>query len=304
MRIASIDIGTNTILMLVADTLQSGGLKRVHDEQSVARIGKSVDSRKFIHDDAFIRCRDILLRYKETAVRLGTESIIATGTSALRDASNRAEFIDRMLKETGIHIDVLSGNDEARLTYLGAVSNVPVVSDRYAVIDIGGGSTEVIVGDGHSPESAVSKDIGCVRLTERFLHSRPPTTDECEALRNHVRDALASYPGFEPGTPVIAVAGTATTLAAVDLGLTEYDWLAVSGHHLRYERIHDFGLSFSSMLPEELTTALSVDPGRADIILAGVLILDEFMRARKIDHVIVSDLGLRYGAALERFSSQ
>lgn len=302
MRIASIDIGTNTILMLIADVLQDGSLRFVRDEHVIARLGRGVDENNNILPDAFERVAKTLGEYRTTAQNERCDRIIACGTSALRDARNQKDFLDFIRKRLDMEIRVLSGKEEAELTYRGAVSGfVEKGKERhFAVLDIGGGSTELTSGINEQVLNAASFDIGSVRLTERYLKSSPPVSDGLDAAREKIRHHLASLPRLQPGTELVGVAGTLTTLAAMDLSLKSYDREKVDGHSLTLttvERIFDL---LKSKSLEEIKSIPQILPQRADILLAGVLILHEVMKHVHLEKVTASDRGLRYGLIKER----
>ena len=307
MRIASIDIGTNTILMLIADIEQNAGQHRlivVKDELVIARMGKGVDHHRRILPETFERVRDFLLRYKQIAQECSSDSLIACGTSALRDAANREEFVAYVLKETGIVIRVLSGDDEARLTFHGAISEYPSGYGSYGVVDIGGGSTEIIVGSHKDIRSHVSLDIGSVRLTERFLKSSPPTASQVDETLAYIRATFAGgqiVPSQE--MRLIGVAGTVTTLAAIHQQLPSYDRDKINGYALSLGIIESIYERLRPLAVDQILALPQISPGRADIILAGIMILKEFMRHIDDDTIIVSDRGLRFGLALETLRS-
>lgn len=304
MRIASIDIGSNTILMLVADIDEGGTLRVVADEQAIARLGEGINVSGVIGTSAFERASVILSAYLKRAGALNPERIIATGTSALRDARNQEDFLLEMRVRFGLPIEVLSGDDEARLTYRGTLSGFPDGPARYAVLDIGGGSTELCVGDRHDISAQRSLDIGCVRLTERFLHDAPPSLEDRADMEDAVLRTIRAFPAVVPeSTTFVAVAGTPATLAAMDLGLPAFDREAVSGHILTTERIRQFYEEFSRMSHAELLACAQVDPGRADILLAGTCILFLFLRWNDVQSVVVSERGLRYGIALREWDA-
>lgn len=299
MRISTIDIGTNTILLLVAETKGNRIEKILRDEQVIARLGKGVDKRRMIDQDAFLRAAGFLNSYRETSDKLGSEKIIAVGTSALRDAANKREFCEFVLQKTGIGIEILPGEEEAEWTFRGAIGEAEETAGNFTVLDIGGGSTEIISGSRSKILRKVSLDIGCVRIAERVLRAHPPTREMVSEARALVRGALGSFDAAGINSSrAIAVAGTVTTLAAIRLNLDHYDPKRVEGFVLRF---HDVREEFDRLKMKtigELRAIRQVSPGRADILLAGVLILQEFMETARLSEIRVSDRGLRYGIVL------
>ncbi|MFZ4619023.1 MAG: Ppx/GppA family phosphatase [Bacteroidota bacterium] len=296
MRIASIDIGTNTILLLIAEPRSDGSLNILHDEQVIARLGKGVDSERVINQETFVRVSGFLKEYKRTCDRLGAEKICAVGTSAVRDAKNRKEFISAMEEQTGILIEVLSGDDEARWTYRGGISEFAGKAEQYSVVDIGGGSTEIIVGNAEGIVSKVSVDIGSVRLTERILKDSPPETAALIEAHEFIASQIPSEAvRLIPQTFAVGVAGTLTTLAALHQALPAYDRTKVSGYTLT---LNDIGALFGSLKDKSVSQIAAfpqISAGRADIILAGILILMGYMERSGLQKITVSDRGLRYG---------
>lgn len=304
MRIATIDIGTNTILMLIADVGADGTLSVVRDEQVIARLGKGVDRHRRITDDAFIRVKQFLERYQRIAASHEVGNIVAVGTSALRDAANAAEFIDFIHQNTGIRIEVLSGHQEAELTYQGAVSEFLTEEDQqeFAVLDIGGGSTELTIGVGNNLISRESFDLGCVRLTERFLKQSPPSQEGIEEALGDVISWTSRLHRISPQSRLLGVAGTVTTLAAIDLCLERYDPARVSGHRLSLDTIGRLTRELQSLTVYEMIRRYpQIEAGRADIFYAGMLILLEYMKALGSEEIAASDRGLRYGLAAKEF---
>jgi exopolyphosphatase/guanosine-5'-triphosphate,3'-diphosphate pyrophosphatase len=302
MRVASIDIGTNTILMLIADLSADGSLSIISDEQVVARVGKGLNKTGVIEWDAFTRSERFLSVYLEKARQHNVDVLRCTGTSALRDAKNREDYLEYMHQKLHMEIEILTGDDEALWGYGGAISGFSNRSGRFAVLDIGGGSTELTIGEGFRILQRKSIDIGCVRLTEKFLLHSPPTAAELEALLIHIDDAINAYPSFNSAdTTFVGVAGTVTTLAAVELGLGDYDRNAIAGFHLTREMIERRYDQFCTMSSSGLEEVLRIDPGRADIILVGVAILKRIVEIRDIPAVIVSERGLRYGIAMREW---
>ena len=219
MMSAAIDIGTNTVLLLIASIDTRGQLATLVDEQRVPRLGKGVDESGNINRSALNRLIDVLLEYRAMIADHGVESITVTGTSALRDAANRQHVLHRVRAATGFEITVLSGEDEALLSYRGAVSGL-AEGGSAVVLDIGGGSTEIISGEGESILFHTSRDVGAVRLTERFFRHDPPLPEEIQSALSTVRAAFADVPPFdETRCRLVGVAGTPTTLALLDQGI-------------------------------------------------------------------------------------
>ena len=299
MRISSIDIGTNTILLLTADVDAVSIVRIVHDEQVIARLGKGVDEHHVINQETFRRAAGFLQSYNETSRSLQSEKIIAVGTSALRDASNKKEFCEFILRTAGISIEILSGDDEAEWTCRGAVVGIDTSTESFTVLDIGGGSTEIISGIRSQILDKVSLDIGCVRVTERLLRASPPTereiTETRELIRNNLKQASFTRTGVQRA---IGVAGTVTTLAAMRLQLAQYDPKQIHGYELHYSDILQSFTLLKGKTVDEIKSIPQISAGRADVILAGVLILLEFMEAAGLEKITVSDRGLRYGIIL------
>jgi len=302
MRIATIDIGTNTILMLIADISPTGMITVISDDQAIARLGKGVDKTGAIGWDAFTRCESILKQYTTKARELRVDVLRTTGTSALRDAHNREDFTDYMQQRLELEIEILDGDEEALWSYGGAISGFSVRDKQFAVLDIGGGSTELTIGAGFHITARRSLDIGCVRLTEKHLHSSPPSDAEMESVLQHIDSVIDDYPNFDAATTnLVGVGGTATTLAAVELGLRDYDGARVAGYKLTRDAIESRFDEFRGMSKEQLQNTLRIDPGRADIILIGITILHRFLCKRRIDSMVVSERGLRYGIAMREW---
>lgn len=299
MRVAAIDIGTNTVLLVICDVGADGSLQVIDDVQRFARIGRRVDAGREILTDAFDRCADILIEFRERAHRHKVDVLRATGTSAVRDAHNRDRFISTMHQRTGVQIDVLSGDEEAQLTFMGALTGLSRSShERYAVLDIGGGSTELAIGTRIALEAHASLDVGCVRMTEQHLHHDPPSNEECDRLHRALQDAMSALPSLDADTTrCIAVSGTPLSLAALDLRCTRIDDPMLEGHVLTRLRIAELRHHLQQCTHAQLVSAHNVDPGRADILLAGAMILESFMDARDVGCVHVSGRGLRHGVA-------
>ncbi len=301
MKIASIDIGTNTVLLLVADIDDNGSITVIEHQQRLPRLGKGVDSKNIIHISAFDRVAWIINEYKNLSAQLGAETILACATSAVRDASNKDEFISFIRSTTGIDVEVLSGDEEALLTYRGAISGLHTSERPIAVLDIGGGSTEITfplpdAHNGHAQLQRYSFQLGSVRLTERFFKHQPPTSSELESTVQLILEELSQVrnPGFE-NYQLVAVAGTATTLACLDQQLPEFDVEKVSGYVIDRQRVEGWCIKLCQMTPPQIRSLSDTTQGREDILTAGVVILNEFMKLFRFQSVIVSERGLRYG---------
>lgn len=297
-RVAAIDIGTNTILMLIAERGSGNSLVVLRDEHSIGRLGKGVDAQKNILPETFERVLRILRTYRGIAEEYSVDAIVACGTSALRDAANQQSFLTVVREELGINIQVISGETEAQLTYRGALAGwADTATSSFAVLDIGGGSTELSYGKGLTLKESRSIDIGAVRITERLLHTSPPSATAIEEAQLYIQKQVASYPLLPPNTQLVAVAGTPTTLAAYVQQLDRFD----------ATKIHQYTLTFTDILRaynelrvlslEELHRIPSIHPDRADILLAGIIILMAVMKRYTMQNVLVSTQGLRYGIA-------
>ncbi len=322
LRIASIDIGTNTVLLLVADVAKDGTLRVVEHQQRVPRLGRDVDERRVIHASAFDRIAWILNEYKNLARQMGTDRLVAGATAAVRDAVNRDEFISYLKQTTDIDVEIISGEDEASLTYYGAVSGLPAPTPPAAVIDIGGGSTEVSfpkptdaspgnISPAERSKPAVASALerrsfpfGCVRVTERFFKHSPPEPEELRRAAGAVTSEFSQLRGVNPSAfTLIGVAGTATTLACIDQGLPDFEVEKVSGYMLDRKRVEDWFTKLGGMTTAEIRSLSNATEGRADILTAGALILSQFMNQLRIEKVTVSERGLRYGLILREWET-
>lgn len=298
-RTACIDVGTNTALLLVADLdPATGSIVPVEHRQAIVRLGQKVDEGRVICREALDRLVACMTGYAELCRKLGVKTVLAAGTSALRDATNRDEIIGEVRNATGIELHCISGAEEAELTFFGAVAGMAGVPEPFTVIDIGGGSTEIIMGTASAVERAVSIDIGSVRLSERFFTGLPPSPAQFDAAAGEIDRQISSRisPFANAKTEVFGVAGTLTTIAQVCLGDRHFSADRVHGFRLEYEAVRRvLDLLRPMTLPE--VVELGIPEGRADVILMGSLILERFMRRLGADSVTVSIQGLRFGMA-------
>jgi exopolyphosphatase/guanosine-5'-triphosphate,3'-diphosphate pyrophosphatase len=300
MRIATIDIGTNTVLLLIAN-IDNNGIKTLADEQRTPRIGKNIDTDAVIGKPAFTRVIDVFIEYKQIINSYKPEKVVAFGTSVLREAANKDEFVEFIKKETGIDVEILDGKEEAHWSYRGAISGL-LGDGKIVVIDIGGGSTEVSEGNLKDAYSVDSVNVGAVRISERFFWNNPPTQAEFQLAAKFINSAFSKLAtGDFSSARLIGVAGTPTTLASIDQGLKDFDVNKISGYALSFEKINNIFQKLSKMRSEDIRTLSNATEGRADIITAGTLILLEFMKFRKFDELIVSERGVRYGIAIREW---
>jgi exopolyphosphatase / guanosine-5'-triphosphate,3'-diphosphate pyrophosphatase len=307
MTVAVIDIGTNTVLLLVARVSKTGGIQPLVYEQRVPRLGRGVDSSGKLDTGAMERVITVLNEYRTLIAPHTPAATAICGTSAVRDAANSAEFSRRIEKETGFRLEVLGGEEEALWTYRGGVSGVPGPG-RYTVIDVGGGSTEIITGNRKDVEDRISLDIGSVRLTERCLRHDPPTDGELEIAIELTENEIARASRFPfAGSTLVGVAGTATSLAVLAQGSKTFDVASVTNYRLTREMVESLFRTLRVMPSSSIRELSAAMEGRSDVITAGTLIVREIMAHFKFDSMIVSERGVRYGIAIreaERLSGE
>jgi exopolyphosphatase / guanosine-5'-triphosphate,3'-diphosphate pyrophosphatase len=299
MRVATVDIGTNTVLLLVADRAPDGALRAVHEAATITRLGEGVDRTRTLKPEAIERTRACLKAYADVVSRHGVLRVAVVGTSAMRDAGGGDEIRSSVKELFGVEARTISGEEEARMTFRGALSGLSLQGGEVAVFDIGGGSTEVVIGTVAGVSFAHSFDVGSVRMTERHVKSDPPTDAELAAIRGEVRAALTDVPRPAPGTPVVGIAGTMTTLVAVLLRMHPYDAARVHGHELSLVQMDALTSQLASVPLSERKVMPGLEPKRADVIVAGAIVASEVTRALGATEVIVSDRGVRWGLAEE-----
>ena len=298
-RVAAIDCGTNSLRLLIADPM-NGALHDVVRRMEIVRLGEGVDRTGRLAPAAIERARRVLAEYTSSIAELGVRQVRMVATSASRDAENADEFRAMVLSTLGAEPEVVTGDEEARLSFVGAVRGLPsTAAPPFLVVDIGGGSTEFVHGTG-AVEQAISVDIGCVRMTERHLHGDPPTPEEitrAEAdIAAGVDRAMAVVPAHGEGT-LIGLAGSVTTVTAVALGLETYDPTLI--HHARVSQA-DVARVTSELLRmtrQERLALPVMHPGRADVIGAGALVLRVLMERIGCESVIASEHDILDGIA-------
>ena len=308
-RVAAIDCGTNSIRLLIADSDADGNLVDVRREMRIVRLGQGVDATGAFVPEAIERTRVALRDYVDAMIETGVTAVRMVATSATRDASNREDFFAMTRAELGRAIpgataEVISGDEEARLSFAGAVGELDSASGPFLVVDLGGGSTELVLGDENGVTAALSADIGCVRITERCLHDDPPTAEQIAAATEFAAERLAAafaHVPIERARSWVGVAGTMTTLAAVALDLPEYDASKVHLSRMSIQGVHEVADRLIAMTREERAALGAMHPGRVDVIGGGALILrvlaDELASRAGITELVVSEHDILDGIA-------
>jgi exopolyphosphatase/guanosine-5'-triphosphate,3'-diphosphate pyrophosphatase len=299
-RVAAIDQGTNSIRLLVAEPGGDGGFRELARDMVITRLGQGVDRTGTIAPEALERTVVVLARYCRRARALHAGRIRVAATAVVRDASNRDELGRAVLEHAGSELEVLSGEEEAARSFLGATNGLDAPSP-FVVVDIGGGSTEFVVG-GDAPAAAISVQMGSVRLTERFVRHDPPTDREVDAMRSFVGERLDEVARAVPvgdARTLVAVAGTSTTMQAIALGLPHDDPEAVHRTRLARDAAERVLRQLAEMTTAERASLPVMPPGRADVIVAGAVILVEVMTRFAFDEALVSETDILDGLALE-----
>jgi exopolyphosphatase/guanosine-5'-triphosphate,3'-diphosphate pyrophosphatase len=295
MRAAAIDIGTNSTRLLVAEVARADGpLVTLDRRMTITRLGRGVDASRRLAPDAIARTVDALAEYRAAIDAIGdVAQVRATATSAARDAGNRDEFFTAAHDALGVTPERLSGQEEARLSFLGATTGLADVAPApYLVVDIGGGSTEFVVGT-DEPDGLVSVDIGCVRITETWLHGDPPTPEELSqavhVVREHLADVLREVPAVTTAKTLVGLAGTVSSFAMIEQGLATYDRDRV--HHFRLTKAaaEDVFRTLATEAAADRRHNPGLEPGRVDVIVGGAIILVTVLRTLGFDELLTSE---------------
>lgn len=298
MRVAAIDCGTNSIRLLIAD-IEGNSFREIIREMEIVRLGQGVDKTGEFHPDAITRTLAAVDKFAAEITRKGVERIRFCATSATRDAKNRQLFIDGVTQRLGISPEVISGEEEAELSFLGATKELPDSLAPFLVIDIGGGSTEFVFGN-RKVEAAKSMNIGCVRMSERHFSHDPASQSEIAAARRDIQAAIsnaAKSVDLKSAKTLIAVAGTATTVAAAALELTHYDRYAIHLSRISADQTHEVCEKFLNSSKSERATLGYMHPGRVDVIGAGSLVLSEILKATGQKEFVASESDILDGMA-------
>lgn len=304
MRVAAVDCGTNSTRLLVAEET-GDGFRPVERRLTITRLGEGVDRAKRLAPEALERTLATVAEYAATCGELGVTRMRVTGTSAVREATNREDFFAGVRALTGTDAELLTGEEEARLTFLGTISDLDVVQP-ILVVDIGGGSTELILGR-REPERLVSLDLGCVRMLEKHVHSDPPAKEEIAALRGEITQLLAgAAPTLDvpPGARLVGVAGTVTQLAAMKAGLPVYDPDVTHHFVLSHGDVRSLARRLASLTYFQRKRIRGLDPGRADVIVPGAEILLAVMETFDAPELLVSEKDILDGVVIDTLRSE
>lgn len=297
-RVAAIDCGTNSIRLLIAD-ISEGNFREIYRTMEIVRLGEGVDKNKSFEPKAIERTLNAVSTFSEEIRRRAVATIRFCATSATRDAQNRALFIDGVKEILGVSPEVISGEEEAELSFLGAVREMHPSDGPFLVVDIGGGSTEFVFGN-TKVEAAKSVNIGCVRMSERHFDSAPVSASAIERaifdIDQAIKDAAEVVP-IKSAKTLIAVAGTATTVAAAALDLESYDRYAIHQSHISAGKVSTISTRLLNMSRAEIEGLGYMHPGRVDVIAAGALVLDRIIKATGISEFVASESDILDGIA-------
>jgi exopolyphosphatase/guanosine-5'-triphosphate,3'-diphosphate pyrophosphatase len=297
-RVAAIDCGTNSIRLLIAD-ITGGNFKEVLRTMEIVRLGQGVDQNKSFHPDAIARTLSAVEKFAQLIASKGVEKIRFCATSATRDASNRDLFTNGVKKILGVEVEVIPGEQEATLSFIGATKELSQSDGPFLVVDIGGGSTEFVFGS-EKVEFAKSVNIGCVRMSERHLNLQPPTMAQIAEAITDIDLAITQAAKVVPisqAKSLVAVAGTATTVAAAALKLAEYDRYLIHLSRISAPSVHQVAAMFQSMNKDQIADLGYMHPGRVDVITAGALVLSRIMAATGAIEFIASESDILDGIA-------
>jgi exopolyphosphatase / guanosine-5'-triphosphate,3'-diphosphate pyrophosphatase len=302
MRLASVDIGTLTCRLLIADLMPGGRLREVRSERRILRLGEGVDQTKQLSAAAMDRVVQCLKEWREIINDFQVDAAAVVATSAVRDAANREEFLDRVKREAGFEVELISGKEEARRTMLGIRSGLPIGVTEVLALDIGGGSTEFILDRPGQKPVVRSIDIGVVRLCERLLHHDPPTDGEVQQAREWITKetgaAVAGMGNYQTAT-FVGTAGTITSLAAMAQKLPTYEPARIHNYQLQLDAIQKLEQTLLSRKKADRTGLPGLEKGREEVIAAGAIIIRTIMETLDLSAVLVSDLGLREGVLID-----
>jgi exopolyphosphatase/guanosine-5'-triphosphate,3'-diphosphate pyrophosphatase len=302
MRLAGVDIGTLTCRLLIADLPPGGKLREVRSERRILRLGEGVDRTKQLSIASMNRVVQCLMEWRGMIDVSHVDAAVAVATSAVRDAANRDEFLDRVKREAGFEVELISGEEEARRTMLGIHSGLPQGVTDVLALDIGGGSTEFILDRPGQNPVVRSIDIGVVRLCERLLHHDPPTVEELHQAREWIaretKTAVAGIGNYQTAT-FVGTAGTITSLAAMAQKLPTYGPARIHNYRLQLDTIQELEQTLLSRKKADRAGLPGLEKGREEVIAAGAIIIRTVMETLGMTSILVSDLGLREGVLID-----
>jgi exopolyphosphatase/guanosine-5'-triphosphate,3'-diphosphate pyrophosphatase len=300
--LAAVDCGTNSTRLLVSD-----GQRTIERLMRITRLGQDVDRTRKLAPEAIARTLDVLREYRTVMDRLGVDRVRMTATSAARDAANRDDFFGPAEEIIGAAPELLSGDEEARLAFLGATSELDPADGPFLVVDIGGGSTEFAVGT-TEPLGVASVDIGCVRITEKYLPSDPPAPEELANAIGVVRDTLddvrRQVPAIDDAARLVGLAGTVTTMAAVEIGLADYDRERIHHFVLTHEAAEDVFRTLATESRARRVHNPGLEEARADVIVGGAIVLVTIMRHFGYEECLVSEADILDGLVLSQLQAR
>jgi len=298
-RFATIDVGSNSVLVLVSERIKSSFVT-ILDSLQVCRLGEGLNQRGKFSEQAMVRTMTAICEFKRLADEYGASEIAAVGTMAMRSASNSEQFVSMVRSKCGVQIEVLTGQEEARFAYLGARDVIQDKRQRVVIIDVGGGSTEFIHGSGQEINRSYSLNVGALHLTEQFLRHDPPLAEEINSIKNYLSSVFAHIER-QKNIRLVGVGGTITTLSAVNLRMRTYDPNLIHGSVLNRQDIESQIERFASMNREQRCKLPGLQANRAGIILAGAIVVEQVMDKMHKRNLVVSARGVRHGLMLDRF---
>ena len=302
MRVAALDIGTNSIRLLKAEILE-GKLISGPKELNMTRIGEGVNETGMLSEAGMTRSVEALVDFNQKAIDWGAKHIFALATSAVRDAGNRQDFLNRVKKACGLEIEVISGDHEARIGYLGVLAGLESIEGNILVIDVGGGSTELIVGDASGIKFVHSANVGAVRMTGKHIKSDPISEREYRAVKQDIADITKQVIvqlTEHPISKAVGIGGTATTLGAMKLEMEAYDRYKIQNSCLSISEIEKINEKLKNLNIKERQTLKGLQPKRADIILAGAMVIEHVLTSINVENMFVSDFDNLEGCLMEK----
>jgi exopolyphosphatase/guanosine-5'-triphosphate,3'-diphosphate pyrophosphatase len=302
-KFATIDVGSNQVLLCIANIEHNMIAEVIADRGEITRLGEGVAITGILKPEASERTRSVLRSYTTLMTRYEVVDCAAVGTAALREAENSHDFVTKVKEETGIHIEVITGEEEARLSFLAVTGGLDLHKRETTLIDIGGGSTEFIFGRGSEITDRFSLGMGALKYTERFLKTDPVKNEELKAMEGVLgQEFKGLVPPFE-NFFMVGMGGTITNLGAMKHKLETYDPDVVHGSEITFDELESFTWDLKTKTINERKKIRGLQPKRAEVILAGVVILTSIMKRLKVDSITISDRGLRHGLMLDRFCS-